>query len=193
MDADDRNASEKDSLQNLGISVLPVSEIENILLLPDVSKAIAQTEGYEETELENILQDLRNAVFAGLNTPQKIEAVLVRYCRRRIDRHLKKIDLSEENTVEGITNGFNQKTIDLDISAIASQASSKIQASIDNNDISSLLEIYDDKSLVSLVAAKLKHQRQRDFESWLTRMLRKQEASNLVNVIQGILPEVEAP
>ena len=45
VDADDYEDEDKDYLAELGIATLPVSEIENVIALPDVSRAIAKTEG----------------------------------------------------------------------------------------------------------------------------------------------------
>jgi energy-coupling factor transporter ATP-binding protein EcfA2 len=94
VDADDYEADEVASLGKFGIAVLPVSEIENILLLPAVSRAIAESEGHEGCDLEIRLDDLKAAIFKTLSSHKAIDAVVTRYCRRRIDRLLKKIDLS---------------------------------------------------------------------------------------------------
>jgi hypothetical protein len=67
--------------------------IENIILLPTVSRAIAESEGYERADLESRLNALKAAIFSTLNSSKAIDAFVTRYCRRRIDRILKKIDL----------------------------------------------------------------------------------------------------
>jgi len=192
VDADDYETDDKVKLQRLGISVLPVSEIENVFLLPEVSKVIAQTEDYEEHDLNSRLQDLKQRIFSTLDTPEKIEAVVVRYCRRRIDRQLKKIDLSDASTIEGLMNEFKEKTEELSIQDIASKAKRKIKDSIENADLTELLKIYDNKGLMKLAATYLKQKKQPDFEGWITRSLRKQTQSDLISVIQNVLPNVTA-
>lgn len=192
VDADARDDNNKAHLRKLGISVLPVSEIENIFLLPDVSRAIGQTEDYDEHELEDKLQKLKQKVFDSARESRKIKEAVARFCRRRIDQHLKKLDLSRESSVEEITNEFNKKVAELDISVIASYAENKIKSSIENDDLASLLEIYDDKSLISSATACLKQKRKQDFENWIARIFRKQTTSNLVKAIQQVLPTVEA-
>ena len=52
VDADDFRGEELERLRALGVEILPVSEIENIFLLPDVCRAIAQEEGFCEDALE---------------------------------------------------------------------------------------------------------------------------------------------
>lgn len=91
VDADDYQADDIAYLSHLGIAVLPVSEVENIILLPEVSRAMAESEGYEGPELECRLSALKGAIFATLGSSEAIDTVVTRYCRRRIDRRLKKM------------------------------------------------------------------------------------------------------
>ncbi len=52
VDGDGHNDEDRKYLAERGIKVLPVSEIENVIALPDVSRAIAEAEGYEGPETE---------------------------------------------------------------------------------------------------------------------------------------------
>ena len=115
VDADDHQADDIAHLDSLGIAVLPVSEIENIILLPPVSRAIAVSNGYKGDELENKLNALKADVFATLNSAEAIDAVVTRYCRRRIDRFLKQIDLSEAPNVSNITAEYDRQIATLNI------------------------------------------------------------------------------
>lgn len=53
--ADAYSADEVRFLQSKGIAVLPVSEIENVFLLPTVVEAIARAEGYSDKALQGKL------------------------------------------------------------------------------------------------------------------------------------------
>jgi hypothetical protein len=46
VDADAYEDVEIKALNNQGVGVLPVSEIENLFLLPEVARAIAEAEGF---------------------------------------------------------------------------------------------------------------------------------------------------
>ena len=83
VDADDLQTDEIAYLDSLSIAVLPVSEIENIIFLPPVSRVIALSEGYTGDDLENKLNALKTDVFATLNSAEAIDAVATQYCRRR--------------------------------------------------------------------------------------------------------------
>ncbi len=191
VDADDHQTDEIDYLNELGIAILPVSEIENVILLPDVSRAIAESDGYKGVDLENLLSDLKTAVFQTLNSTAAIDVVVTRYCRRRIDRLLKKIDLSEANCVPDIPAEFIRQTTALNITGIAQQAKNRIEEAMRDGDLPKLLANYDNKGLMALAATHLKRSKVVDFESWLTRVLRNNSEPALVTAIHNSLPEIQ--
>ncbi|PKP51248.1 MAG: ABC transporter ATP-binding protein [Bacteroidetes bacterium HGW-Bacteroidetes-1] len=190
VDADDYSQEDIEYLRRLGISTLPVSEIENIILLPLVSKAIAEHEGLGVDELEASLDKLAESIFGTLND-KTINDVVARYCRRRIDRLLKRIDLSAANTVDEIVDKYSVETANLDIRNIAKSALAKISQALAEKNLPLLLEIYDNKGLMALAAANLKKCRLADFENWLVRVLLNNKVPNLVKAIKKALPEVK--
>jgi energy-coupling factor transporter ATP-binding protein EcfA2 len=191
VDADGYETDEIGRLQRLGISVLSVSEIENLILLPNVSRAIAESEGFSGQELDGVLKSLKDAVYASVTTIE-IEAAALRYCRRRIDRVLKKIDLSGALAVADIANQYAEKTGALDITKIAQAASARIADAIKTDNLPTLLASYDNKGLMALASSHLKNCKLDAFTSWLTRALRNNKVPNLIAAIQKELPIIRA-
>ncbi|MGC1030825.1 AAA family ATPase [Pantoea agglomerans] len=193
VDADDYTMDEIQHLNSFGVFPLPVSEIENLILLPEVSRAIAQTEGYAGAELEQKLSNLQIAIFNSLSSQTAIDDVVARYCRRRIDRVLKKVDLSNSKTITEIISEYETQTSALDINGIAAVANQKIIGALENEDLPTLLTIYDNKGLLALAAQHLKQTRLPAFEAWLTRMLRDEgNARDLCATLRRFLPPVQA-
>lgn len=192
VDADGNDPQDVEYLRSLGVAVLPVSEIENIVLLPVVSRAIAVSEGYIGSELEARLNDLKAAIFSTLNSAAAIDAVVTRHCRRRIDRILKKIDLSESASVAELTTEYGCQTAALDIADIARRATERVQEALRDEDLTKLLAIYDNKHLMAFAATHLKRLRLADFESWLTRVLRNDRQPELLAAIRCVLPAIQA-
>ena len=190
IDADDYSEEDTKYFAKLGIKILPVSEIENVILLPKVSRAIAKIEGHNNNEIKNVLAQLSDAVFETVNSPEKIEKVVVRYCRRRVDRILKKIDLSEEETTGELIEGYLTQTQALDIEAIAKHATEQISQAINQKDLPKLLARYDNKGLMAVAASNLKQCRMDAFESWLTRILRNNRAPRVSKAILSELPKI---
>ena len=191
VDADDYHAEEIAHLGGLGVAVLPVSEIENIILLPAVSRAIAESEGYVDEDLETRLNELKTAIFESLDSAALIDKVVTRYCRRRIDRLLKKIDLSEAGNVDEITAEYVRTTRALDIAEISRNATDRIQVALRDQDLAALLANYDNKGLMRLAAQHLKNQSLANFKSWLIRVLRKNKIPALDTVIRDSLPVIQ--
>lgn len=191
VDADDYSQEDKDYLMRLGIATLPVSEIENLILLPNISRLIAQNEGYTGSELETNVTNLADAIFESLNRDRTLEKVVTRYCRRRIDRLLKKIDLSDADTVSSLSQRYAQETASLNIENIATEVTNRINEAIENKDLQLLLANYDNKGMISLAATHLKRCRLNDFEHWLVRVMRNNSVPGLIEAIRNILPEVE--
>lgn len=188
VDADGSAQPDITYLNGLGVAVLPVSEIENVILLPAVSRAIAESEGFDGDELDARLNALEEKIFATLANPKAVEGVIARYCQRRIDRILKKIDLSSAKTVAEVAATYARETASLEVEQIARDASERIEAAIRDRDLPKLLANYDNKGLLALAATHLKQSKLVDFESWLTRILRNNKAPAVVEAIRAVLP-----
>lgn len=191
VDADHYGDEERKYLSDLGIETLPVSEIENVVLLPDVSRAIAEAEGFRGEELEQRVGTLADSIFQSVESDEKLEEVAVRYAKRRIDRILKKLDLSAARTTVQIEEEYKQRTGELDVRALAEQLKDEIRQTIKNRDLPRLLALYDNKGLLALAASRLKSCRQKEFESWLTRTLRNKTAPGVVEAIAQQLPKIK--
>ncbi|RVB21134.1 ABC transporter ATP-binding protein, partial [Mesorhizobium sp. M7A.F.Ca.CA.001.07.2.1] len=185
VDADDYSGPEIANLARLGVAVLPVSEIENVFLLPEVGRRIAEHEGYNGGDLDSRLDALRQAVFADV-TPASAAGTIARYCRRRIDRTLKMIDLSGATTVAEIAAEFATKTAALDIAAIGAEATARIDAAVANQDMAELAKHYDNKGLMALVARHLKNTTMSEFEMWITRVLRNNLVPGLTQALRRV-------
>ncbi len=190
VDADDFAEAEKAFMASRGIGVLPVSEIENLVLLPSVSRAIAETDGHSGAGLQKCLDDLANAVFASI-TPALVEDAVVRHCTRRVDRFLKRLDLGEVKSVADVARQTTGQLAALDVTAMAEKARSDIQDAIRRRDLPVLLARYDNKGLFALAALHLRRTKAKDFESWLVRVLRNQKAPAVVAAIRVVLPTLE--
>lgn len=191
VDADDHHADDVTYLNELGIFPLPVSEIENVILMPEVSRAIAESEGYTGDDLETRLNNLKIEIFTTLNSAAAIDAVVNRYCLRRIDRFLKKIDLSGNNNISDIVTKYSEETNSLNIVDIANFVKNRISEALQDDDLPKLLTYYDNKAMMALASRYLKSSRLVDFESWLARVLRNNKVPALTTAIRRILPTIQ--
>lgn len=192
VDGDDYDQVDRDKLNELGIEVLTVAEIENLLLLPSITAVVAEFEGHVGQEKDNRLTVLADAIFSTLDEPQKIERVVVDYCKRRIDRALKKVDLSAGGTLDELKEVYSTGTAQLNIDAIFDQRTDEIRAAIEAKDLAKLLEYYDNKGLLAIAATHLKNCRRADFVSWIVRSLRNNTCPALRENLSTVLPNITA-
>lgn len=108
VDSDGYELSDIEYLRSISIYVLPVSEIENIFLLPTVSYQIALTENLGGTEIEKILDDLTTETIKLISEPRILSETINRYCCRRIDRYLKNLDFSGCKNISDIKVKYEQ-------------------------------------------------------------------------------------
>jgi energy-coupling factor transporter ATP-binding protein EcfA2 len=188
VDADDYQAEDQQHLQTLGIHTLSVSEVENLLLLPDVSRAIAAADGYSATEIDGQLVSLANAIYAKVDEPDELEKVVIRFCKRRIDRALKKIDLGDPQTIENLQSLYGSATSTIDIPELAHDVTARIEKARVERNLPLLLAIFDHKGLVALAAQHLKRSRQKEFLDWLLRVLRNNSHPGLTKALREALP-----
>lgn len=188
VDGDHRTADEIEYLRDHGIDVLPVAELENIFLLPDVSRAIAEHEAHEGDGLDQRLYDLHQAVFHSITSSDQKSALKLRCIARQMDRELKHIDLSAATSIDELKACYGDNVASLDVHALAKAVGDQIDLAIQNDDLPALLAIYDNKGSLALAAKHLKDTKLKSFKQWLDRILRKGSAPELTRAIRRALP-----
>ena len=167
VDRDHRTDEEIEYLRARGVHVLPVAELENVFLLPGVSRAIASTEGYEGAALTACLDTLRDAAFRLVASRADVDRAVIRWASRRIDRHLKQLDLHGTGNLDDLKRRYSHGTASLDVDALASEARTHIQSAVDSDDLSAFLAHYDNKGLFALAARTLRNNGSKSFKDWL--------------------------
>ncbi|MES2962035.1 MAG: AAA family ATPase [Pseudomonadota bacterium] len=193
VDADDYSSEEISYLEKLGIKVLAVSEVENLFALPSIAKAIGTHEGYEGAVLDEKLLKMKAAIIEHVQHKNNTEECVARYCRRRIDRVLKKIDLSDAATISDIATKYKTETEALNVAQIADTRRSAITKSIQSQSIEDLMRLYDNNKngLISIVASHMKATNLKEFNNWIVRVLKNNSAPGITNAFKAALPTIE--
>ncbi len=191
VDADAYDPAGAQLLVSKGIAILPVSEIENLFLLPSVIEAIAIAEGYEATDVGTKLAPIFEELFTQAADPKNQLPIVMRYCRRRIDRTLKKLDLSAAADAATLASEYAKQTNALDVEAIAKMATDSIRNAIADRNVLELLKWYDNKGILG-IACKAKSTSKVQFEQWIIRALRNNTAPAVSEAVQKVLPRVVA-
>lgn len=191
VDADGQTERDVQNLAAAGVAILPVAEIENLFLLPDVSREVARTDDHNDAEIEALLSTLAASVVDLAQEPAALDATVLRYCKRRVDAVLKRLEFSAANA-DDLSGEYTRQTGELNIKAIAEEFRGQVQVAIEAQDIASLAKLYDNKAFIAEAARHLKSTTLRNFKQWVMRALRNNTTPKLVGALQGHLPEIEA-
>lgn len=186
VDADGRTDGEASYLETKGVYRLPVSEIENVLLLPGVFLALAASLNFSVHEAQASLAALKNIVF--IQAAKQMDEICLRYTRRRVDAQMKKIGLFGSD-IATLDAEFRQATASVDPAAIFSEARANLTAAIAAQDYEKVLLAYDNKGFLSEVAKQLGYQR-KALEEFIGRTLRSDNSSVLHSALKDDLPTV---
>lgn len=186
VDADGRTDEEAAYLKSKGIYRLPVSEVENLLLLPKVFLALASDLKFSEPDAQAKLTLLQEIVLN--QASQQIDAVCLRYTKRRLDSEIKKIGLTD-NEIHSLDENFRQSICEIDPVKIFTDAKIKLNQYINSKNYDKVLLVYDNKGLLSEVAKQLGYTR-KNLEEFIGRTLRSDSKSPLHSALQYYLPVV---
>ena len=190
VDADSRSPDDVQRLFEMGILVLPVAEIENLFALPTVATAILQEDSHDDTDQSARLGRLTDRLFAEAEKPNVQTDVVLRACRRRIDRMLKQVDLSDVADEHVLEESLQSRVAELGVISLAAEIRTSLQAAIAIRDLPALLAIYDGKDRVlSETAGVLRNNRLDVFVGWVTRVMKDPAKPTLRDAIATLLPQ----
>jgi ABC-type branched-subunit amino acid transport system ATPase component len=186
VDADGRTDEEAADLASKGIYRLPVSEVENLLLLPGVFLAIAAALKFSESDAQSKLSALISAVLT--QASHQLDAICLRYTKRRLDAEMKKLGLSGSD-ITALDTDFRKTSGNISPTSIFENAKNALLKAINSKNYEQILLYYDNKGLLS-EAAKLLNLRQKALEEFVGRALRSDESPDLHLALRKYLPTV---
>ena len=186
VDRDGRSNAEAAYLEAKGVYCLPVSEVENLLLLPGVFVAVAKALHFSDEDAQSRLNALRAFVLTQAN--QQIDAICIRYTKRQIDAAMKRIGLSSHDPAT-LDTEFKAAVAGIDAPKIFGEAKSALSTAIAAQNYEKVLSYYDNKGLLAESARQLGYQ-QKALEEFIGRALRSDENTDLHTALAAVLPKV---
>ncbi|WP_194869503.1 AAA family ATPase [Myxococcus sp. AB025B] len=185
VDADDRTESEIEHLRNLGVHVLPVAELENILLLPDVFTALAEALhcGNIPGRLTTLTEDIMTSASSD------IESTCALHTIRRIDRKLKRVTISAKNLTT-LQSSFASELSDIKPAELFTDFRTRIDKHIQDRDLQGVLALYSNKGLLARAATKLGLRDRKELLDKIARLLGGTKNSTFASVLAKTLPGI---
>lgn len=91
-----------------------------------------------------------------------------------------------------VAEEYDAQTKAIDIAGMSSEIETRLRTSIQDDNLSDFLKIYDNKGFVAIAARHLKSTSQRDFIDWLSRVLRNNSIPGLAASIRAHIPVIAA-
>lgn len=186
-DADGRSSDDIAHLLSQNVYVLPVAEIENVLLLPDVFLSLARTLACETPERR--LTELTLRVVEEVR--RNIGEVCARYTIRQIDARLKRLSLSAKD-LPTLQRGYESEISTVNPQAVFDDHRRRLEEAVNNSDLSSLLRLYDNKGLLALAASCLGVKGPKELKEKVTVLLASDAGKRLGLEIKKVLPAISS-
>lgn len=185
IDADHRTPEEIERLLSSGVHVLPVAEIENLFLLPDVFVALAEA---LHCDPQVSIQQLEQLVLD--DAARNLEAAATSYTSRRIDQHLKLVTIDAKD-LGTLSSRLQSALSEVRPEAFFNDFSVKLKGAIDGRDLPRVLAMYSDKGMLAHAARILGVGSRKALVEKIGRLLGKGEAGRrLGDALHRALPEV---
>ncbi|MYD45836.1 MAG: AAA family ATPase [Gammaproteobacteria bacterium] len=189
VDRDSRTNEEIENLKTRDVYVLPVAEVENVFLLPEVADVIARIEGFEGEERTSLIESLHREMRKGCSE-ENIELVVLRIARRHINRHLRRLGLEKAKSIDELRSLYCKETSALAIDQYSQQIRAEIRSALAENNVVGFLAHYEDKSLFACAARILRKDNVKSFRDWLERVLTNNSQPQLTDTIRSVLPKI---
>jgi energy-coupling factor transporter ATP-binding protein EcfA2 len=187
IDSDGRAPDEIECLESMGIYVLPVSEIENLLLLPEPFLEIAKLLQFDDSSSNTKLEAIQEIVLQ--RAAAEVDRFALDYTRRQIDRRMKVIGLSAK-TKDELASQFGDAINELDVDTIFDTAGQQLKHAVESRDYGAVLRLFDQKGLLSEAARVLGMKGRKELEELVGRSLRADSGSHLMVALRRCLPNV---
>lgn len=186
IDYDHRSDDQIAWLRDRRVSALPVSEAENLILLPDVLYQIALLMHFTPDEAKEKVDQVTDEAFTLAKGSR--DAAALRKTKRRLDERLKSVSAPAKEASEFAAE-IRSLLADIDPETMTREIAAEIDRAIEDRDLEFLLREIDDKGLVTIAAKHLGFGKKGELEEFLGRVLRSPDGDGLAGVMRASIPE----
>lgn len=185
IDRDGRSNETIERLRAGGVFVLPLSEVENILLMSEPFCALAESLSFNKIDRDSLFETLKNFVLKVAAKNSEVYALSA--TKRAIDHRLKQIGLTSKN-IQDLQGEYQRATNANDPNAMYATILSDLEAKVTEGDYTGTLRLYDNKGLLSEAARILGFKSRSDLQDFVLRSLNSEGRKKLAPAIAAELP-----
>lgn len=182
IDRDYMTEAEISCYKESNIYTLDVAEVENLYLIEDIIKLVAENQALEPNETFNQVKQFLFNKFKG-----EYELQLCSICSREIRHKLQCYTKPSENTMEALEAQAQKIVNSIDIPQIYNQSKQKIDAIVTSQDYDNLLKIYNRKSLHLQISSILKLS-SNEYPKLILRMMKTDKKERIIEALKKHMP-----
>jgi len=189
VDRDNRDPESDGTLEE-GIFTLPVQEVENLLLAPEVFFALAEELKFDKGEAVQRFETLKSDVFEAAG--RDADRISLKHTSNAIWESGKTVGAKAQN-INDLSRIYSELTAKIDPFSIYSEFHSRFQTVLKQRDFEQLLVLYDNKNkLLDLLGKALDLQGRSALENLVSRLLGSAATSSMSRALLQRLPTINA-
>ncbi len=185
VDGDDLDTIDITYLQDRDVDVLPVAEVENLLVLPGVFVALA--EALLCPQPAELLTNLTSAVMK--QATKNLDLVSARYATRQVDRRLKRVEVNAKD-LSTLETMYQAQMATIDPALVFSTFKTKLEQRIQSADLTGVLRLYKSKGLLACAASLLGLKDQKYLLDKVGRLLGCSDGKRVREELMKVLPTI---
>lgn len=182
IDRDYMTEHEISKYNEAGIYTLDVSEVENLYLLEDIMRTVAENQCLEN--IDETIDNIKSFLFEEFQKEYDVQ--LTSMCEKEIQFRLNKYS-KQENTLESLKQRMTELVSIINIDNIHNESKAKIDNILSAGNINSLLKIYNRKSLHKRISPFFKLANN-EYPNLVLRLLKGDKKDRIVKELRNYTP-----
>ena len=189
IDRDGRSEEQCEHLSARGIIILPISEIENLLLLPSIWEEILKNRTFIGDELAEKIEATKSKIIE--IAQNDLAGYSVRSTKRTLDEMMKKIGLQNRNDIAALSQEWDDEIQQINLENIAADKTAMLQGFIDNGEVEKILLHYDNKGMLVTCVGDIFKQNYNAFFDETIRVLKTSEGAAIIEKMRAAIPNTD--
>lgn len=185
IDRDYLTETEIKAYHEKGIYSLDVAEVENLYLLPEIQRIVA-----EHMAIENIpktLEEVKNFLFKSFVEEKEVQITSI--CERELQFRLGRFH-KKAYGLDALKSQYELLIESIDIEKMYNDVAGRINSILSENNLQELLKIYNRKSLHERVSGFFKLSKN-EYPKLVLRLLKTDKRETIVNALKNNLPQIQ--
>lgn len=189
IDRDGRSPTQVSGLQSHEIYCQPVSEIENLFLLPDILRLLCELYNFSDDELERKIQEITDKIFDYASDESRKKKVAADATKRRLKAAAVSVSVGSSSDISKISKEFATSVASIQPENVYNTLIKNIEDAVSSRNLENLAKIYDIKSILDCIAAPLNTNKS-GLISHIRRSLKNPAGVKLQEKLRSCFPEL---